>query len=155
MAAKKSYFEKLKDPRWQKKRLEILNAADWRCELCHAEDQTLHVHHKTYLKGREPWEYERDQLVALCEECHESTHESDIIMDAVSRLPLDGPCNRDLMGQFLQGVMWAERTFAYPSDAVAYLMGKKFDEEYYRLLRELRNPESETSKAVRLLMGEN
>lgn len=35
---------------------------------------TLNVHHKEYIKGRKPWEYENEQLLTLCEECHEIEH---------------------------------------------------------------------------------
>jgi len=31
---RKTYAEKLKDPRWQKKRLERLDLAEWECEIC-------------------------------------------------------------------------------------------------------------------------
>ncbi len=35
----KPYWQKLQDPRWQRKRLEILNRAGWKCEKCgNAED---------------------------------------------------------------------------------------------------------------------
>jgi len=30
----KTYGEKLKDPRWQKKRLGLLEKADWTCLFC-------------------------------------------------------------------------------------------------------------------------
>lgn len=69
-----TYSEKLKDPRWQRKRLEVMEAAGFHCEMCDAEDRTLHVHHKEYIKGREPWEYESSELQCLCEQCHETTH---------------------------------------------------------------------------------
>ena len=67
-----SYTELLKDPRWQKKRLEILEAAEWECENCGDKGKTLHVHHKRYRAGAMPWEYERDDLEVLCERCHNS-----------------------------------------------------------------------------------
>ena len=50
------YSEKLADPRWQKKRLEVFNAAGWRCQECRAEDKPLHLHHSFYPTGCEgPW----------------------------------------------------------------------------------------------------
>lgn len=70
--SKKTYWELLKDPRWQRKRLEILNAADFKCEQCASAEKPLHVHHKIYRKGAMPWEYEDHELAALCEDCHES-----------------------------------------------------------------------------------
>ena len=66
------YWEKLKDPRWQKKRLEVLNAANWKCAMCADGTNALNVHHPEYLPNREPWEY--DNLVCLCESCHEAFH---------------------------------------------------------------------------------
>jgi len=66
----KSYYEKLKDPRWQKKRLEILERADFCCEDCGDEESTLHVHHGYYEKGLDPWDYANNTLWCLCEGCH-------------------------------------------------------------------------------------
>lgn len=72
--AMSAYQKKLLDPRWQRKRLEVLDAAGWSCECCGDTKNTLHVHHKRYIKGREPWEYERNRLEVLCEECHQCVH---------------------------------------------------------------------------------
>jgi 5-methylcytosine-specific restriction endonuclease McrA len=74
LMAKKSYAELLKDPRWQRRRLEILERGDFSCELCEATDRTLHVHHKLYRKGAMPWEYADHELRALCEDCHSQLH---------------------------------------------------------------------------------
>lgn len=65
-----SYSEKLKHPKWQKKRLEILNRDKFTCQSCKAEDKTLHIHHFQY-DNVEPWEYENYKLITLCEKCHE------------------------------------------------------------------------------------
>lgn len=65
-----TYAEKLKDPRWQKKRLEIMNRDNWTCQQCHLGIETLHVHHRYYLPGKDPWEYPDTLLVTLCESCH-------------------------------------------------------------------------------------
>lgn len=69
------YLEKLRDPRWQKKRLQILDRDLWRCRKCADGSKTLHVHHQFYKDGAEPWEYEDFALVTLCSDCHESAHE--------------------------------------------------------------------------------
>lgn len=75
MAYKPSaYAERLKDPRWQRRRLEILQRSDFSCEACEAKDKTLHVHHKLYRKGAMPWEYDNHELQALCEDCHQEEH---------------------------------------------------------------------------------
>lgn len=72
MAERKSYSELLRDPRWQKKRLEILGAANFTCQSCGASDKTLNVHHTWYKRGAAPWEYENFELLCFCEECHKS-----------------------------------------------------------------------------------
>jgi len=69
-----TYSEKLKDPRWQKKRLEKLGSSFWRCEKCSTTQVTLHVHHIRYIGGREPWEYAIDELQVLCAACHSAEH---------------------------------------------------------------------------------
>jgi len=42
------YFEKFKDPRWQKKRLEIMERDQWTCQDCGSTDRSLNVHHMRY-----------------------------------------------------------------------------------------------------------
>lgn len=69
-----TYAEMLKDPRWQKKKTEILNRDNFTCQLCGDTKNTLHVHHKYYLENHKPWEYTDDALVTLCEECHSWVH---------------------------------------------------------------------------------
>ena len=66
------YSEKLKDPRWQKKRLEILERDKFTCKECGDTKTTLHVHHEAY-KGN-PWEADNDSLKTICEHCHGLTH---------------------------------------------------------------------------------
>ena len=65
-----TYQESLRDPRWQRKRLEILQAANFRCEDCGAGDRTLDVHHNGYIRGMDAWEYGPDLLMCLCQNCH-------------------------------------------------------------------------------------
>jgi hypothetical protein len=69
-----SYADLLKDRRWQKKRLEVLDAAELKCSSCGSVDPSvpLHVHHKIYVRGRMPWEYNVDELDALCDMCHKN-----------------------------------------------------------------------------------
>ncbi len=66
----KTYSEKLKDPRWQKKRLEIMQRDKWKCTYCFDSKTTLHVHHESYNKNTDPWNYDNDILITLCEHCH-------------------------------------------------------------------------------------
>jgi hypothetical protein len=72
MTSKKvAYAQKLKDPRWQKMRLKVLERDDFTCRDCGDKKKTLHVHHMYYEWDNAPWEYEIESLVTLCEECHE------------------------------------------------------------------------------------
>ena len=68
-----SYAIKLKDPRWQKKRLEIMKRDDFKCKSCSASDKQLHVHHNYYEYGIEIWDYDDDCYETLCYDCHFDT----------------------------------------------------------------------------------
>jgi hypothetical protein len=78
-----AYRDQLRDPRWQKKRLEALEASGWECSNCGDETKMLHVHHKRYVKGRMAWEYDLEELAVLCEPCHEQEHEDRALLDRV------------------------------------------------------------------------
>jgi hypothetical protein len=65
-----TYADLLRDPRWQRKRLEVMARADFTCELCGADWKTLNVHHLRYVRGRMPWDYPDEDLCCLCEPCH-------------------------------------------------------------------------------------
>ncbi len=71
-----TYQEKLKDPRWQKRRLAILLRDDWACVQCGGKGETLHVHHWWYENGVEPWDHPDSCLSTLCESCHSGEHEA-------------------------------------------------------------------------------
>jgi len=65
-----SYTDLLKHPKWQRKRLEILERAEFKCESCGDAESTLHVHHGYYERDKKPWEYPNESLHCLCEKCH-------------------------------------------------------------------------------------
>jgi phage terminase large subunit GpA-like protein len=65
-----TYSEKLKDPRWQKKRLEVLNRDNWACTQCDDTETELHIHHTYYKANNDPWEYPLKSLSTLCKHCH-------------------------------------------------------------------------------------
>jgi len=71
-----TYLEKLQDPRWQKKRLEVLERDEWMCQRCQDNESTLHVHHLSYTAGKEPWEYDLTNFITLCKGCHEYENET-------------------------------------------------------------------------------
>lgn len=65
------YSKKLRDPRWQKKRLEIMQRDEFTCQSCFDSESPLNVHHCYYEYGNDPWGYPDKSLVTLCESCHE------------------------------------------------------------------------------------
>ena len=66
------YSDLLKNPLWQRKRLEIMKRDKWKCFWCGDNTTTLHVHHIRYIYGRNPWEYDNSNFITLCENCHEN-----------------------------------------------------------------------------------
>ena len=69
-----TYQEKLRSPKWQKKRLEIFQRDNFTCTACENTEQLLHVHHKKYTT-QNPWEELNENLVTLCERCHWATEQ--------------------------------------------------------------------------------
>lgn len=67
----KTYSEKLRDPRWQKKRLEILGRDNFTCVKCGDKETELHVHHLKY--NGLPHEADSTDLETLCKHCHNAT----------------------------------------------------------------------------------
>lgn len=74
-----TYAEKLKDPRWQRKRLEVMQRDDFKCRDCGTPDQQLTVHHCHYERG-EPWKTNASFLLTLCGDCHKTRqiHEDEL-----------------------------------------------------------------------------
>lgn len=70
------YAQKLRDRRWQRKRLEAMEAARWLCQRKGCSDYTseLHVHHPKYHPDRDPWEYPISELEVLCDTHHALAH---------------------------------------------------------------------------------
>ena len=90
MADKKPYWQLLRDPRWQRMRLEVMQRAGFECEICGKADDTLNVHHKIYRKGAAPWEYESRELQCLCEDCHETFHDlNQILKETLATFEVD------------------------------------------------------------------
>ena len=69
-----TYKEKLQSPKWQKKRLEILQRDNFKCFDCGNSELQLHVHHEMYFNDLEPWECPDECLTTLCSNCHEMYH---------------------------------------------------------------------------------
>ncbi|HOY33472.1 MAG TPA: HNH endonuclease [Bacteroidales bacterium] len=69
-----TYAEQLKSPKWQKKRLNIMERDQFRCQDCGSIDDQLHVHHLFYLQGKKAWDYPDEFYITLCDKCHIGVH---------------------------------------------------------------------------------
>lgn len=114
-----TYFQKLRDPRWQKKRLEAMELAGFRCEACGSADHTLNIHHRIYIKGREPWEYELSQLACLCDLCHTDEH---TLRERVALFMAYDPQGALILSSYIQGLR-GERCPAQPVEFSSWLEG--------------------------------
>lgn len=89
-----TYSQKLRDPRWQKKRLLILERDGWKCQCCGATDKNLQVHHVYYAK-RDPWDYPDNAYQTLCEDCHfERQNVIDSLIDKIRLSLKDVPTSQ-------------------------------------------------------------
>ena len=106
-----AYQQKLLDPRWQRKRLAILNRANFRCEKCGDASSTLHVHHGYYKRGLDPWEYEDETLHCLCVSCHEKAQDrlSEIHREIAILGPKFDAESRDAIHQLWRSCIWFDR----------------------------------------------
>lgn len=68
-----TYKEQIQHPKWQKKRLEILERDGFKCTFCGSEEKTLHVHHLRY-KNAMIWDYDNEDLITYCAEHHHLWH---------------------------------------------------------------------------------
>ena len=147
MKPKATYADQLKHPFWQKKRLDVLNSANFQCECCGEKEKTLHVHHKHYIKGRLAWEYEDSELEALCADCHESAHISKERIDAaISQFPsvMLGRIGSLLIGygdEYVDTAMWEFVTEDFArAGQVAWFIGNYAPEdaiEFHQLCERL------------------
>jgi len=63
-----SYLELLRHPKWQKKRLLILERDNFTCCYCSDKETELQIHHLKYHKN--PWDAKDEYLLTLCKDCH-------------------------------------------------------------------------------------
>lgn len=82
LTPRQQYAIKLKDHRWQEKRLKILLRDDYTCQkCCKKTKRILHVHHTVY-QG-EPWECPDKYLITLCASHHKEVHASGVKIETI------------------------------------------------------------------------
>ena len=67
-----TYVDFLKSKYWHVIRLKVLKRDKYTCQHC-SKKVKLHVHHKTYKHHLEEHKYMND-LISLCERCHDNAH---------------------------------------------------------------------------------
>lgn len=70
---KEEYNNMLLDPRWKKRRRQIIKRDGKKCTKC-GSTKHLEVHHIKYRNGIAPWEYNDDEMITLCMYCHGAIH---------------------------------------------------------------------------------
>jgi len=100
------YSEKLKDPRWQKKRLKILKRDGFKCMCCLNKEKMLSIHHKYYRTDLEPWDYPDKSLITICQECHKVIKSIDFDTLWKRRLKLRLMKNHHLIPDFIIKVLF-------------------------------------------------
>ena len=71
--SKEEYAKALQHPKWQRKRLKIMERDKWRCKDCGNTEAQLHVHHLKYTK-KYPWTELDINLITYCNSCHAKAH---------------------------------------------------------------------------------
>jgi hypothetical protein len=94
----KSYSEKLKDPRWQKLRLEVFERDEFACTRCGDKENTLNVHHWSYAKSGNPWDSDMGELDTVCEACHKKIEDDISMMKSIVRFNPDIQWYEELEG---------------------------------------------------------
>ena len=100
-----NYKAQYTDPRWQRKRLEVMALNDFTCEQCDATDKQLHVHHRFYRKGANIWDYSREEFECLCHDCHNARHEK---LDLLKFMIGVNPSHLEQLLGYLTGILMHE-----------------------------------------------
>jgi hypothetical protein len=128
--AKKSYSEKLLDPRWQQMRLRVYERDGFACRCCGSTTKTLHAHHCHYHPYSEgPWDYDMDTIITLCVECHSDEHAG---LDATKA---------NVMLALAKMGYWG----IFELDALCDVLGKLSKEDLTQLFREKANGTNQNS----------
>lgn len=117
-----AYSKKLLDPRWQKKRLEIMQRDNFSCTCCGDKETTLHVHHKCYKTNYEPWDIEDEHLITLCEDCHKLEEEQ---LKEYSSLFIQSFRESEFMADDLRELAWGVNNVTL-TDTRSYLVAEAY-----------------------------
>ena len=75
---KEEYKSLLNSDYWRGYSYAIVKERDWTCEDCGKkfkyQRNMLNVHHLTYHNDNKPWQYDKEELLLLCKDCHAKRH---------------------------------------------------------------------------------
>ncbi len=117
---KEKYKILLLDERWKKLSLSIKERDNFLCRKCKCKNN-LQVHHIVYINKKNPWEYNDNQLITLCELCHKKEHA--------------GKTSKD----FLLKEKKTRKKIVISADYIKFQMKLEKSEEYYNNKLEKRN----------------
>lgn len=67
------YRDQIKDQRWKIFRWFILKVRGEQCEICGSQSN-LQVHHTHYRTDAKAWEYNCNEVMVVCRDCHQKLH---------------------------------------------------------------------------------
>lgn len=77
----------------------------FKCKLCNDSTSTLHVHHKKYEFGKDPWDYELTNFDTLCISCHElEEYAKSRLNEFIYKLEILGFYKHQIVNEFHQNV---------------------------------------------------
>jgi hypothetical protein len=115
----KTYSEKLRDPRWQRRRLEVMERDDFKCKKCGSAEETLHVHHLAYKKGLQPWDHDSRYLLTLCKRCHREV--GDFYLNVAAGSLLASPAPSDVLHTLVYALAESAEFVSFQSFDIAKL----------------------------------
>jgi len=134
MEKKTSYVEKLKDPRWQKLRLEVFQRDGFACRICGAVNKPLNAHHSFYESGVEGvWDYDPRSIVTLCDDCHKEEHQylAQVKSALIQQVCIMGFSTTEKMAQLndILTAMWLGRASAEARETFNRMIAAYWDGE--------------------------
>jgi hypothetical protein len=112
------YSDKLKSPKWQKKRLQILDRDNWQCQYCKDTERQLQVHHLKYTN--EPWDANNEDLITTCIDCHSIISKFEFVFKSILKIKLIDYDNYKFIckGEYKNGVEAVIFVLKYDDDNI-------------------------------------
>lgn len=144
--------EELITEEWKNKRKEILQRDGFTCCSCGAFGKTLNVHHLSYEKDREYWDYPNSNFVTLCKDCHSKLHghkEGKLKKSIKSLIDIAEKRSSNITNPILK--VEISESNKYPTISINGVISKSYSYAYYQyyLLKSRREIKIQYSKQFR------